>query len=463
MATSLISRVRSLPYWQRVVWIMFVAQFVSALGMAFSFPFFPLYVKDLGTHTSISIEFWAGAVFSAQAFTMMLVSPFWGAVADRYGRKPMMQRALLGGSIILGMMAFVGSAEELVLLRAIQGCITGTIGAANSLVAACTPRERTGYAMGVLTVGQWGGIAIGPIIGGPLADAFGFRIPQLITAALLLLAGILVQFWIKEDFKPELRAANKQKSIVGEYRHILGLAGVSQTYTVSFMGALSRSMIGPIAPLFVATLIAGNLGAMSTVYDSFGLYASFPHIERALNGGSHVSTITGLVAGIASAATTFSAVYFGRLGDRIGHRRVLILCGVMALISFIPQIFVTSAWQLIGMQALTGLAAGGLISAPAALLARYTEPGQEGAVYGLDNSVNSAGRTISPMLGGAIAAWLGYRAAFASMIGVYALIIVVAVVLLPKSEETKLVMRAKPAQKSVTLPADLQPEPAVGD
>lgn len=452
---SLLARLRAMEYWQRLLWIMFFAQMISQMGFSVTFPFLPLYVKDLGTHTSISIEFWAGAVFSAQAFTMMLASPLWGSVADRYGRKLMLQRALFGGTILVAMMAFVGSAEELVLLRAIQGVITGTVSAANSLVAGCAPRNRIGYAMGVLVVGQWTGISLGPIVGGPLADMFGYRVPQLITAGLLLLSGLLVQFGVRENFTPEMKAANKKRGFVGEYRHILANAGVPQTYGISFLGALSRTMIVPIAPLFVAMLMAGVLGSVSPVYAGLGLFDSFPHLEAAMQGGGHISTMTGIIVGVASAAMTFSAVYFGRLGDRIGHRTVLIFCGVLAAVSFIPQGFVTAAWQLLVLQALTGLAGGGLLAAPGALLARYTEPGLEGAVYGLENSVTSAGRAAAPLLGGAIAAWFGYRFAFGSMVIVYGTIVAVALFLIPKARD----MRA--AQPDIIdLPADLQTQPA---
>jgi DHA1 family multidrug resistance protein-like MFS transporter len=453
-------RLRQMAYWQRVLWIMFFAQFVSQMGFAVTFPFLPLYVAELGTHTAISIEFWAGAVFGAQAFTMMLASPFWGAVADRYGRKLMMQRALFGGTILLAMMAFVGSAEELVILRAIQGCITGTISAANSLVAAVAPRHRIGYAMGVLIVGQWGGLALGPIIGGPLADAYGYRMPQLITAGLLLLSGLMVQFGVREEFTPELKAANKARGFVGEYRHILAMPGIPQTYGISFLNALSRSMIAPIAPLFVAVLMAGALGAAGPVYAGLGLFDALPHLEAALNGGAQVSTITGLIVGVSSATMTFSAVYFGRLGDRVGHRTVLVVCSLIAMVSLIPQVFVTEAWQLIVLQALTGVASGGLLSAPSALLARHTEPGLEGAVYGLDNSVVSAGRTVSPLLGGAIAAWFGYRAAFGSLVVVYALMAAFALLLIPSRRAAPSAPPTPEPARAPDLPADLQPQPA---
>ena len=126
--------------WHRTLYIVFFAQLMTAVGFSSIFPFLPLYVESLGTHTSLSLELLAGLVFSAQAFTMMLASPIWGALADRYGRKVMVERAAFGGAVLLLMMAYVRSAEQLVALRAIQGFVTGTLAASNALVAASVPR-----------------------------------------------------------------------------------------------------------------------------------------------------------------------------------------------------------------------------------------------------------------------------------------------------------------------------------
>jgi len=84
---------------------------------------------------------------------MMLASPVWGALTDRHGRKVMVERSLFGGSVLMLLTAFARSAEELVILRAAQGLVTGTLAAVNALVAATAPRERAGYAMGLLQVG----------------------------------------------------------------------------------------------------------------------------------------------------------------------------------------------------------------------------------------------------------------------------------------------------------------------
>jgi MFS transporter, DHA1 family, multidrug resistance protein len=418
------TQLSELQPWQRNLWVIFVAQLCTAVGFSMIFPFLPLYVADLGTNTALSIEFWAGMVFSAQAAVMMITAPIWGALADRYGRKIMVERAMFGGALVVLLMAFARSAEELVLLRMIQGAVTGTVSAANALVAASAPRNRTGFAMGVVQVGLWGGVAIGPLIGGILADVFGFRVPFIITAVLLTVSGIVVVLAVREEFTPEARAANKKKSFFREWRNIFSMPGVLPTYFVRFLTGLSRMMMVPIMPLFVAALLATGrmtLPVPPGFFDVFG-------------GQVGVSTYTGLVIGIASGTATISGVYLGRLGDRIGHRRILMGSALAATCLFIPQAFVTHAWQLLVLQGLSGLAIGGLVASPSALLARYTLPGEEGAVYGLDNSVVAAARGIAPLIGAGVAFWFGLRVTLIASGGLFLVIVLAALLLLPQKE-----------------------------
>jgi DHA1 family multidrug resistance protein-like MFS transporter len=372
--------------WRRTLYVMFVAQLMTAVGFSSIFPFLPLYVEDLGTATSLSVELLAGLVFSGQAVTMAIASPFWGMLADRYGRKLMVERSMFGGAVILLLMAFVRSAEELVLLRTIQGLITGTLSAANALVAATTPRENTGYAMGLLQVSLGSGLALGPLIGGVVADLVGYYAAFYVTAALLFLSGLLVLFGVEEDFTPAEKQDAGTSGFRESWRNILTAPGVAVTYALRFVVDLGRMMIVPIAPLFVAML---------------------------LGEGGPVNTFTGLVVAAAAASTTISAIYLGRLGDRVGHRRILVICAFAAALLYLPQSFVATGWQLLALQALVGVALGGIIPAISALLARYTRAGEEGAVYGLDNSIMSAARAVAPLLGAGIALWFGLRATFA--------------------------------------------------
>jgi DHA1 family multidrug resistance protein-like MFS transporter len=372
--------------WHRTLYIVFFAQLMTAVGFSSIFPFLPLYVESLGATSSLSLELLAGLVFSAQAFTMMIASPIWGTLADRYGRKLMVERAAFGGAVLLLLMAFVRSAEQLVALRAIQGLVTGTLAASNALVAATVPRERTGYAMGLLQTALGTGVAVGPLIGGAAADAFGYRAAFYLTAALLFLAGLLVMFGVREEFAPLEALAESDGGVFGQWRRILGLPGVALGYGTRFLTSLGRMMIIPIAPLFIQQLMA----------------------DRA-----HLNTITGLVAGTASAMTTLSAVWLGRLSDRVGHRRILLPSVLLAGLTYFPQSQVANPWQLLALQALMGVALGGVIPTISALLARYSTVGQEGAVYGLDNAVEAAARALAPLAGAGIALQLGLRATFA--------------------------------------------------
>jgi len=385
---------------------MVFCQVITAIGFSSIFPFLPLYVKSLGSVTALGTDVLSGLVFSAQALTMMIASPFWGALADRWGRKLMVERAMFGGAVLLGLMAFVRSAEELVLLRAIQGLITGTIGAANALVAAVVPRERTGYAMGLLQVGIGAGVGLGPIIGGAVADAFGYRAAFYATSALLAAAGIIVAVGVEEHFVAPDKAGGRKPGFWKEWRHILSAPGVLATYGLRFMDSLARMAFIPILPLFTMELLAE---------------------------AARVNSFTGLVIGAASAAAAVFSVFFGRLGDRTGQRRVVIACALTGFISFLLQVWAGSGWQFMALQVLAGIAHGGIITGVGALLARYTQSGEEGAVYGLDNSINSGARALAPMIGVSIAMWLGFRAVFGAISLLYLTAAMLALWGLPRS------------------------------
>lgn len=392
--------------WQKTLYIVFFAQLVSVAGFATIFPFLPLYVNSLGTNTSFSLEFLGGMVYSAQAFTMMISAPLWGAVADRHGRKAMINRAMFGGAVTVGLMGLATSAEMLVGLRALQGILTGTVSAANALVAASVPRQKLGYAMGLMQVALYGGVAVGPLVGGALADAFGYRMSFGLTAVLLFLAGVLVVIYVHEDFTPSPSAKSGGRlSFLQDWKHIFAAPGVSVAYTVRFMVGLGQMIVYPVLSLYILSL---------------------------LPEGSDVNTYTGLIIGIGGAASTTTAIYFGKLGDRIGHRNILLVSTFLTAVFYIPQAYVSAAWQLLLLQALTGGAYGATITSLTALLGQYTVPGEEGSVYGLDNAILAGSRSVAPLLGAGIAAWYSIRASFLVTGGLFVLIGLLVLTKIPK-------------------------------
>lgn len=395
------------PRWQVTLAIVFLAQMLTAVGFSLVFPFLPLYVEHLGSTTGLSVEWMAGLVIAVQGLTMMIASPLWGAVADRYGRKLMVLRSMYGGVLVMALMGMVTSGEQLIFLRGVQGLITGTVAANNALVASAVPRNKVGFAMATLQVSFWGGIAIGPLLGGVLADMYGFAMPFFVTAIALFLGGLLIQFGIHEDFEPQKTKGDAVKpSMIEQWKHVIGANGVSIVYSMRFLASTGRMMIVPIAPLFVVSLLPPELVGQS-------IYA-------------------GAVMSVSSATLTFSGVYLGRLGDRIGHRTILMWSAVVVVLFYIPQPFVSNVWQLLALQGLAGLAMGGIVSAPSALLAQYTEPGEEGSVYGLDNAIVAASRIAAPLIGAGVAMVFGFRGTFAATAVLFCIIWIVASNYLPK-------------------------------
>jgi len=361
--------------WQRTVLVMFLAQLLASLGLSTIFPFLPHYVEELSANSPGSTVFWVALVFSVQAVAMMIASPIWGAVADRYGRKPMVVRALIGGAILVGLMGLARSVEELTVLRLVQGLVSGVVSAASSMVVAVVPRDRIGYAMGLMQTGQWAGISVGPILGGLLEYFVGMRMSFLVTGVLLLIGGLLVVFLVKEEFTPPASEGSALNRMFGQWGSVLKSPGVALVYSLRFTAWLGRTMLMPYLPLFVGVLIVNS--------ELAGIY-------------------TGVAIGSASLAGTFSGVVLGRLGDKVGHKRVLVVSAIVTASFYFPMAFVTQVWQLIALNVGVGFAVGGVLPAISAMLAGFTDPKSAGSVYGLDNSVGAAARAVSPVVAGVI-------------------------------------------------------------
>lgn len=394
--------------WIITLIVVAFAQALGAGGISLVYPFLPIYVQTLQDAHLINRELLAGLVIAAPPLMATLTTPFWGRLADKYGRKKMVIRALLCSTVILCLMGFAQTALVLILLRALQGLTSGLIAANMALVAGECPRERMGFALGTLQVGLFGGVAIGPIVGGLLAEQFGFQVPFFFTSAMLMLAGLLVAVGVRETYAPAKdKSINIRPSeILSAWRDILRRQGVRTVYSLRFLNGFAQRSLMPIAPLFVMALIPTAVAGASA-------YA-------------------GLVLTVSAIATTAGSFLLGWLSDKWGYRSILLGAAFVAMMFYIPQAFVGSVEQLLLFQALAGLAAGGVLSAPAAMLAKFTALGDEGSVYGLDASVSSFANGMAPLTASLIAAFFGLRAVFGAVALYYLLILLIALQFLPK-------------------------------
>jgi DHA1 family multidrug resistance protein-like MFS transporter len=400
--------------WKRNLVVIWFAEFVAVAGFTVVMPLLPLYVRELHVGDERAVRLWAGAIFSVQAVTMAIFAPIWGALSDRYGRKVMVERAMFSAAVLMSLMGVARSVQQLVLLRAIQGALTGTVTAANALVATTAPRERSGYALGLLQMAIYLGASAGPLLGGFVADGLGYRAAFFITGALLFLAGVGALLFIREEFHPA-PAVKRQpggdtgrvglgRRLIGRMAPVLGSAALLSVLSVRLLMRTGIRLIGPVLPLFVESIVPA---------------------------GARVATVAGTISGASAAAAAVGALGLGRLGDRIGYRSILITCALGAAISHGLQFFVRDSTTLLLLQIVSGLAMGGSLASLSASLARLSPEGQEGIVYGVDSTVVSVANAIGPMTGSALAAWLGLRAPFLVATGIFGVACVAAARLLP--------------------------------
>ena len=391
------------------------------MGFSFVFPFLPLYIKNLHSTTHLNSEMASGLVFSIQALTMALTAPVWGAVADRYGRKLMVIRAMVGGGITIFLMGMVRTAEELIILRAIQGVLSGVISANMALVASIAPRNKTGYAIGILQMGMWTGVSVGPLAGGIFADLFGFRMPFYVSGIMLCASGMIVWWLVEEHFVHPAQKPGRRFSFISDWKNILTRRSLFFTLMLRFIVSFSVNILAPVLPLFLHQIAYKN---------------------------APVSTYTGIMAGLSSLAAIFSGVYLGRLGDRIGHIKIVIFSTCTTALFFFPQGLVTAIWQLIILQTLTGFFSGGLTPSLSAMLAQNSKSNEVGSVYGIDNSITSAGRALAPMVGALFAIWFGFRGVFFST-GAMFIIMTILTLFLMSNGAIKTRMSAEQAPETV--------------
>jgi DHA1 family multidrug resistance protein-like MFS transporter len=374
-----------MPNWRRNLYVIWLAELLAIAGFTVVLPFMPFYVQELGVADPAQVKLWSGLLFTVHPLAMAIVSPLWGVLADRYGRKLMVERAMFGGVLVVGAMGFARSAPQLLLLRGLQGCITGTVPAATTLVASDVPRERTGSAMGLLQMAIWTGASAGPLVGGLIADTYGYRMTFWVTAGLLLLAGLAVHFFVHEHFEPVASNLGQRGGVRDGLVMVLRSRPLLLVFGVQLLMRMGSRIIPPMLPLFIQTLVAE---------------------------GARVASITGLVSGISAVSGALAAVMLGRVSDQVGHRCLLLICGLALAVFYLPYSLATSLVQVMCLQGLTGAVIGGALALLSATLANLAPKGRQGAVYGINTSVISAANAMAPMIGAGLAVWVGLRAVF---------------------------------------------------
>ena len=350
------------------------------MGFSFGLPFAPYYFQELGIRDPAELKLWVALFAAATPLTLAIASPIWGILADRFGRRLMLLRANLAASVILMLMGVVTQAWQILVLRLAQGVFTGTMTAAQAMVAVHAPRHRSGMALGMLSSSVYSGAMAGVFAGGICADLFGYRIAFMCSGVLLVIAACLVVFATNEkvvrDREPEG-------------------SGIVQPVP---RGSHARRIL----PLLVL------LGAIAFVrqFDKAFLPLLVQEIHGSLDG---VSLWAGWLGGTAGLAGFLSGLIIGRLSDRIAPARIAMLCALGAGIMMIPHGFAHGFGLLFPVRFAAIFCAGGIGPAFAIWLAKVTPEERRGAIFGLAGTAKSLGWMIGPLVAGGVASLYGLR------------------------------------------------------
>ncbi|MDT8859145.1 MFS transporter [Alkalihalobacillus sp. MEB130] len=368
--------------WKRNLWILVISQFIVISAMTMIIPFLPLFLQELGVTNPETLSIWAGVIFGANFLTAFLFSPFWGRMGDKYGRKMMILRSGFGMALFVSLTGFATGPFMLLLLRLLNGVVSGFIPASIGLVSTNTPKERVGYALGLLQSGSVSGAICGPLIGGVIAQTFGFRTVFFLTGLCILIATFVVLIFVKESFTP---VETKHKtSTLQEFTYITKKKPVLSLYVVIFFIQFAVMGVNPLLSLFV----------------------------EELTSPATVAFYAGVAISVMGFANMLTSPQLGKLSDLKGAQHVLIYSMLGVAFFSIPQAFVTEIWQLISLRFLIGLCLGGLLPAANTLIRMHAPAGMESRTYGFSNSAMYLGTMLGPILGGFVISGIGVRGLF---------------------------------------------------
>jgi DHA1 family multidrug resistance protein-like MFS transporter len=371
--------------WKRNLYALWVAQMLTIIGFSLRAPFLPFYIEDLGATSLESQALWAGVINAGGALVMAISAPLWGIVADRYGRKPMVLRAMFAGSLTIGLMSLATSPWHLLILRFIEGGVTGTVTASMTLVASTTPKERMGFGLGMMQMAVFSGGSIGPLAGGIMADQIGYRPTFVVAGSMLAIGGVIVLTLVREQFTREPHGGTIDERPGMRLRTLL----------------LGSSMLAMIAVMFTLRVASGAIQPIMPLY-----------VKELAGATANLATLAGLTLGVAGLTSAVASVTLGRMADRIGQRPVLIVASIAVGLLYLPQAIAQSPLQLIILQGLFGIAAGGVLPSANAIVANLTPPARRGAIYGFTAAATSLGGTIGPLAGSAMTAAVDMRYVF---------------------------------------------------
>ncbi|WP_449619800.1 MFS transporter [Robertmurraya sp. Marseille-Q9965] len=363
--------------------IMWFANFFISGSMTMVLPFISLYIETFGNFSEKYVQHWSGLTFGVTFVTAFLFSPLWGRIGDKYGRKRILIFSAFGMAFSIMMMGFVQSVWQLFLLRTFMGIFAGFISMSQAFISTQTPKKIAGRVLGTLQTGSITGQLIGPLLGGVLADSFGYADTFKWTSIAIFISAILV-ITTKEYRIEDAKGTKTSYTTKEVFKHIGRNPLLLNVLLISTLIQIAHFSIQPILSLYVSEL----------------------------HGPANLAFFSGIAFSVAGLGNLMMARQWGKIADRYGYIKVLIALLLVAGVVYLPGAFVTNIWQLVFIRFLLGMAIGGIIPVRVAYIRQEAPIAMQGEVLGYNTSLRFLGNVIGPVMGGFIAGYFGISSVF---------------------------------------------------
>lgn len=354
--------------WKLILAILALDATLMSAGYCMLIPFLPVYLLQELKVDPAEAKLWSGAIFSITFFIGGFMAPFWGKLADKNGKKPMLLRSGIGLALSYFLGGIVTTPLQLFLVRMLQGFAAGLISVFLAMVSSSVPKEKLGFSMGIFQSGLTIGNVMGPLLGGTLATFFGMRASFFVAGGFLIFITALTWFLVPEPQK-EVKAGQAIEKTEG----LLKRPQIRDTLMYVFMTFMMILLVQPILSLYVAELLKGE---------------------------GNIVFWSGAVFSIVGIACAIAAPLWGRWGQRVGFVKVLAICAFFASFAStacsVPKTFI----GFCGINFVYGIFFAGISPSLSSLLASNTTVDERGRVFGYMFSAQQYGSMLGPLLGG---------------------------------------------------------------
>ncbi len=347
---------------KRALSIIFSIVIINLIGFGIIIPLLPFYAERLGAS-----EVEIGFLFASFSIAQLLASPFLGALADRFGRRPMLVMSLLGTTAGFVLLAVANSLWLLFLSRIIDGLSGGNVTIARAYVADVLEEHERAKGYGMLGAAFGIGFIAGPLLGGLLVP-LDLSAPAWAAAALAFIAMVATAGWLPETVQRHREM--RQATVWQQLKELGRFPGMRAFLVADFLMWAAVSVYQTTFALFV--------------FRRFGLSADQVSYAIAFLGVVGVLTQGGLVR-----------VVVPRLGE---HRSLwigLLLMGTgLAVATVMPSPLLFLA-VLVPSSIGSGMATPAMLS----LLSAQVPTEYQGRLQGVTGSVESLSRIVGPIWG----------------------------------------------------------------